>query len=311
MEVVITADDVPGKATYGLISADQPVFAREVVRYAGEPVAAVAADHPETCRRALAAIVVDYEVMDPLVDPEVAIAGSPPIHPDGNILRHQRIVRGDQTLQGAVIVEGTYGDRDRAGVEPQQRRRLLAAEIEQDIDTSACGGTHRLIGVAAAVTRHRKAGGSLEASDGVRRCLVAPTQADSVAQSGIRRPHGRAQVRILVRVEQRQQGVSRLSDLDDPEAVPVGELEAAVALSQLGEETSDAELALGDRVTLFGAEQVFDHLHHRRRDGRDAEQPARRLRRHDHRVGTDLGPVADDHRTEHPCPGSDDHDISR
>ncbi|MEI2706094.1 MAG: xanthine dehydrogenase subunit D [Ilumatobacteraceae bacterium] len=116
VEVVITADDVPGKATYGLISADQPVFAREVVRYAGEPVAAVAADHPETCRRALAAIVVDYEVMDPLVDPEVAIAGSPPIHPDGNILRHQRIVRGDQTLQGAVIVEGTYeiGMQDQA-----------------------------------------------------------------------------------------------------------------------------------------------------------------------------------------------------
>ena len=61
------------------------------VRYVGEPVAAVAADHPETCRRALAAIAVEYEVLDPLIDPEVAIDGShPPIHPDGNVLRHQR-----------------------------------------------------------------------------------------------------------------------------------------------------------------------------------------------------------------------------
>ena len=116
VEVVITAEDVPGKATYGLISADQPVFAKDVVRYTGEPVAAVAADHPETCRRALAAIKVDYEVLDPLVDPEAAIAGAPPIHPDGNILRHQRIVRGDQTIQGEVVVEGLYeiGMQDQA-----------------------------------------------------------------------------------------------------------------------------------------------------------------------------------------------------
>jgi hypothetical protein len=46
-----TADDVPGQPSYGLISQDQPVFARDVVRYVGEPIAAVAADHPETCRR--------------------------------------------------------------------------------------------------------------------------------------------------------------------------------------------------------------------------------------------------------------------
>ena len=65
---VVTADDVPGAATYGLITADQPVFARDVVRYVGEPVAAVAADHPDTARRALEAIVVDYEVLPPLVD---------------------------------------------------------------------------------------------------------------------------------------------------------------------------------------------------------------------------------------------------
>ena len=44
---------------------DQPVFASEVVRYHGEPVAAVAADHPETARRAAAAVAVDYELLEP------------------------------------------------------------------------------------------------------------------------------------------------------------------------------------------------------------------------------------------------------
>ncbi len=117
VEAVITATDVPGKSTYGLISHDQPVFAVDVVRFVGEPIAAVAADHPETCRRALAAIVVEYEVLPPLVDPERAIDGShAPVHPDGNVIRHQRIVRGDQTIQGPVIVEGTYelGMQDQA-----------------------------------------------------------------------------------------------------------------------------------------------------------------------------------------------------
>jgi xanthine dehydrogenase D subunit len=117
VEAVITADDVPGKPTYGLIAADQPVFARDVVRYVGEPVAAVAADHPETCRRALDAIAVTYEVLDPLFDAEAAIAGThEPIHPDGNLLRHQRIRFGDPGATGAVVVEGTYevGMQDQA-----------------------------------------------------------------------------------------------------------------------------------------------------------------------------------------------------
>jgi len=117
IEAIITAQDVPGKKTYGLIASDQPVFASEIVRYVGEPIAAVAADHPETCRRALAAIKVEYEVLTPITDAEVALLPQTmQIHPDGNLFRHQRIVTGDQSLQGEVIVEGTYemGMQDQA-----------------------------------------------------------------------------------------------------------------------------------------------------------------------------------------------------
>ncbi|MDA9292859.1 xanthine dehydrogenase subunit D [bacterium] len=117
VEAVITADDVPGKLTYGLISQDQPVFAADVVRYVGEPIAAVAALDPETARQALDAIVVEYDVRSPLLDPEAAIAGShEPIHPGGNLIRHQRIVHGDPGATGDVVVEGTYeiGMQDQA-----------------------------------------------------------------------------------------------------------------------------------------------------------------------------------------------------
>lgn len=110
---VLTAADVPGVLTYGLIEADQPVFATDVVNYVGEPIAAVAADHPETCRRALAAIVVEYEVLEPLLDAEAAIAA-------GSVFRQQRIVHGDPDaaveLPGVISVEATYeiGMQDQA-----------------------------------------------------------------------------------------------------------------------------------------------------------------------------------------------------
>ena len=117
VEAIITASDVPGQLTYGLISEDQPVFAFDVVRYMGEPIAAVAADHPETCRRALAAIEITYEILPPLTDPEMSIGEQHiPIHPDGNLIREQRIVTGDITATGPIVVEGTYiiGMQDQA-----------------------------------------------------------------------------------------------------------------------------------------------------------------------------------------------------
>ena len=65
---MLTADDVPGENAFGLEHADQPVLASEFVRYEGEPVALVAADHPETARRAAKRIVVDYEVLPAVTD---------------------------------------------------------------------------------------------------------------------------------------------------------------------------------------------------------------------------------------------------
>jgi xanthine dehydrogenase D subunit len=117
VHAVLTAEDVPGKATYGLITADQPVFASDYVRYVGEPIAVVAAETPEICRRAVATLDVEYEELDSLLDPEAAIAGThAPIHPDGNVLRHQRIVHGDPEVTADVTVEGTYhiGMQDQA-----------------------------------------------------------------------------------------------------------------------------------------------------------------------------------------------------
>ncbi len=120
VRAVVTAADVPGRPTFGLEVADQPVFASDVVRYHGEPVAAVAADHPEAARAAAQAIVVDYEPLVALVDPEAAI-GADPIHPDGNVFRHLVIRHGDLDASGEVVVEGDYevGMQDQAFLGPE------------------------------------------------------------------------------------------------------------------------------------------------------------------------------------------------
>src|SRR3954471_8094160 len=87
VHAVLTHEDVPGRKTYGLEIPDQPVLAWEDVRYQGEPVGLVAADHPETARQAARRIDVDFEVLEPLVDPERALDPEvPPLHPSGNVL---------------------------------------------------------------------------------------------------------------------------------------------------------------------------------------------------------------------------------
>jgi xanthine dehydrogenase D subunit len=119
---VLTHEDVPGRKTYGLEIPDQPVLAWEDVRYQGEPVALVAADHPETARRAAARVAVDYEVLDPLIDAEAAMAAdAPPLHPKGNVLRHIRIRHGDQRPTADVVVSGEYqvGMQDQAFLGPE------------------------------------------------------------------------------------------------------------------------------------------------------------------------------------------------
>ena len=54
VHAVLTHEDVPGDKHYGLEFPDQPVLAIDRVRYFGEAVALVAAEHPEQARRAAA-----------------------------------------------------------------------------------------------------------------------------------------------------------------------------------------------------------------------------------------------------------------
>jgi xanthine dehydrogenase D subunit len=119
---VLTHDDVPGRKTYGLEAADQPVLAGDEIRYQGEPLLIVAADHPETARRAAAAVTVDYQVLTPVTGAEAALRpGAEPVHPDGNLVRHVRIRKGDPQAPAGLVVSGCYqvGMQDQAFLGPE------------------------------------------------------------------------------------------------------------------------------------------------------------------------------------------------
>ena len=122
VSAVLTHDDVPGAKLYGLEIIDQPVLAFDTIRFHGEAIAIVAADHPETAKRAAQAIIVEYEVLEPVVDADYAISGKAPIvHAGGNITRHVPIIFGPQNLTADIVVKGEYevGMQDQAPLGPE------------------------------------------------------------------------------------------------------------------------------------------------------------------------------------------------
>ncbi len=133
---VLTHEDVPGAKHYGLEFADQPVLAMNEVRYQGESVAIVAADHPETARRAADSIVVKYEVLTPVVDAEEALGpGAVVVHPNGNLLRHVPVRRGDPNVLAEVVVSGEYevGMQDQAFLGPESGLAVPAEDGGVDL----------------------------------------------------------------------------------------------------------------------------------------------------------------------------------
>ncbi len=122
VHVVLTHKDVTGRNEYGLDIKDQPVLAHDYVRYWGEAVALVAADHPEQARRAALAVKVDYEVLQPITDAEAALTPeAPKLHPNGNVTRQVKIRHGDQSARADVVVTGEYeiGMQDQAPLGPE------------------------------------------------------------------------------------------------------------------------------------------------------------------------------------------------
>ncbi|SDJ70429.1 xanthine dehydrogenase family protein molybdopterin-binding subunit [Streptomyces indicus] len=153
VQAVLSYEDLAHAKTYGLEIADQPVLCDGRVRFHGEPVALVAADHPETARRAAERIVVEYEVLPAVTDEATATAPDAPVlHPDRtdaharhvphpNVVHRQPILRGDLAAARAradVIVTGDYevGMQDQAFLGPESGLAVPAEDGGIDLYVS-------------------------------------------------------------------------------------------------------------------------------------------------------------------------------
>lgn len=155
VRAVLTQKDVPGSPNFGHVFRDQPVLAFDRVRYFGEPVAILAAESVEAARQAAAAVVVDYEVLEPVVDPERApmqaalheshptIYADPSVgyveEPMCNVVRKMRIAHGDPEARGEIAVSGFYevGMQDQAFLGPEAGLAVPDGEGGVDIHAAS------------------------------------------------------------------------------------------------------------------------------------------------------------------------------
>ncbi len=81
---VLTVDDIPGVNDCGPIIHDDPIPAKDVVQFIGQPIFVVVASSHDAARRAARLAEIDYEDLPPVLSPEAAhAAGSyvlPPMH---------------------------------------------------------------------------------------------------------------------------------------------------------------------------------------------------------------------------------------
>jgi len=144
VRAVITAADVPD-VRYGGGLKDETAFAKDKVRYIGQPVAAVAAVTPEAAEAALAAIDVVYEPLPAVLDLEEALAPGAPLiheawesytaipilHREGNVCNRARIVAGD-VERGFEEADRVFEHRFRTGMVHQGYTEPRAAVASWD-----------------------------------------------------------------------------------------------------------------------------------------------------------------------------------
>jgi len=112
---IATAKDVPGSRWFGLILQDWPGFVAEgeEARCVGDMIAVVAAEDEATARIAAAAIEIEYEVLEPVLEPDISILpDTPQVNPvHANELSRTLIKRGDTDAalrSSDHVVSGTW-----------------------------------------------------------------------------------------------------------------------------------------------------------------------------------------------------------
>ena len=106
---VAVAADVPGENNYGGIVHDDPIFAADLVQYAGQPLFAVAAESFAAARKAARLARIDYEPLPAILDIRSALAAHSFVIPSQLLVRgtpRVELGKTPQRLQGWLTIGG-------------------------------------------------------------------------------------------------------------------------------------------------------------------------------------------------------------
>jgi len=142
--VVVTAADLP-LARYGMVINDQPPLASDVVRFSGEPLAAIAAPDEATLRAAIDAVVVRITPTPLVTDPEEALEDDAPlVHPELAAYELQFPTERQGNVCGRSVVEDGDVDAAFAGAHRIVEGRYTTPRVHQGyIEPRACLATAR------------------------------------------------------------------------------------------------------------------------------------------------------------------------
>ena len=121
---IFTHKDVPNNC-HGVVFKDHEVFTSEKVKQIGDALAFIVGESPEACRQAETKIIINYEELQGVFDPELAMKeDSPKVHEGSNIMYHYKLRTGDieQGFKDSfVIAENTYKTHsvDHAFIQPE------------------------------------------------------------------------------------------------------------------------------------------------------------------------------------------------
>ncbi|WP_367568037.1 molybdopterin-dependent oxidoreductase [Lacrimispora sp.] len=113
VEAVITSEDVPGEDGFGVYYHDQPVLAKNKIRFYGEPVAAIVAETLEEAEEAEKLIEIEYRKLPVVSSIEEAVNCKSMIHNDhpNNMVSTTSVIKGDVESgfsNSDVIIEQDY-----------------------------------------------------------------------------------------------------------------------------------------------------------------------------------------------------------
>ena len=191
VSAVVTAADIPGVNDVAPIFSGEPILAEGVAEYVGHPIAAVAAADRDTARRAASLVAVEYEVLEPVLAIEDALAR------ESYVAKPQAMTRGDAAAAIAaaphrISGEAGCGGQDHFYLEgqvalavPQEDSAMLVHSSTQH-PTEVQHGVAHTLGVAAnAVTVEvRRMGGAFGGKES-QATIVAAIAAVAARATGL------------------------------------------------------------------------------------------------------------------------------